>query len=151
MKDFTPIKIPQAERLEVNSREGKLLNKAFWAAIALVVKQINSMMEGLLANINPNFPLWGRCEEHDIRANDGVLVAEDVARLVWVTHRLGVVPSRWIPCGTYYEVGTAQDPNALPSLAYSIIAGPKWMWSSTRVPFYVSLTTQVVYKILLLP
>ena len=140
MKDFTPIKIPQSERLEVNSREGKLLNKAFWAAIALLVKQINSMMERLLANINPNFPLWGRCEEHEIRIED---VGADTVDHV-IRHKLGIVPTRWIVTDFRWET----TPTG--SLTQQIVAS-NTAWTKNHVFFRIATGSVASYKILLLP
>jgi len=142
MKFFNKMQVPVVERAELASRAGYAINKMIWDIVAAIVRQINEMMESLLKNINPNFPLWGKCEEIIIRQEQG---GGDVVEVA-VRHNLGVIPTRWIPLGL-------KTTNANRSTTYSYqVTQSSTAWTTTTVFFLLpTLSVPIEYKILLLP
>lgn len=140
MKPFNRLKVPVVDRAQVNSREGKGLNTMVWAMVSMVVKQVNSMMESLLKNVNPDFPLWGRCEEITISSGD---LPTDGLDLV-IRHSLGVAPTRWIVCDLK-QLGAGGGGNA-----WQLSRSPT-TWTKTHVFFRITPLDDIEIKILLLP
>jgi len=149
VKDFTKIVVPQSDRLEVNSREGKLLNKAFWAAIGLLVKQINAMLTSLLANINPDFPLWGSCNTIRIHNRDSILRTATI-RVIAAKHNLGRIPRYWIVINKQSDI---PEPSAVVR-DWGIQRTDDPAWTKDHVFFRIAPTDygqNIFWDILLLP
>ena len=142
MKPFKHLQVPVVDRAQVNSREGKGLNTMVWAMFAALIKQINTLLESLLKNVNPNFPLWGRCAEITIRSEAGYTPGiEELA----VRHTLGRVPTRWIITGYRPTDGSLH-------IQYNALTQGRTPWTSTHVFFAVpEYAFPMEYKILLLP
>ena len=140
MKAFNKIVVPTVDRATVKTPEGKGLNTMFWAVIGVLVKQINKTLTSLLANINPDFPLWGRCEEITIEGGDLPADGQDYV----VKHNLGITPTRWIVCD-YKQLGVGGGANTW-QITRSTTA-----WTKTHVFFRIFPDPDLKIKILLLP
>jgi len=154
MKPFKELKVPMVDRAQVRSPEGKGLNAMFWAVIGLLVKQVNTTLEGLLANINPNFPLWGRCHVVRVHNRDSGL-KEMVApswgiRTIAVRHELGRIPRYWVVINK--QADTPEDQTVVRAWGIQRTNDPAW--TDTHVFFRIDRINygqNIFWDILLLP
>jgi len=149
MKPFKELKVPVVDRAQTNSREGKGLNSMVWAMMASLVKQINTTMESLLANINPDFPLWGSCNTIRIHNRDSILRTATI-RVIAAKHNLGRIPRYWIVINKQSDI---PEPSAVVR-DWGIQRTDDPAWTKDHVFFRIAPTDygqNIFWDILLLP